>query len=96
MMKSLVVSLFSLLFLVACTSTPREEALEPTIATESHSETHQENVIQKTDDNEPESKGISGNILLDNAPTKQILNSLESVADTLNVLSFGIFAAERT
>lgn len=43
-----------------------------------------------------EGKGFDGRILLDNEPTKQVLNSLESLGETLNSLSFLMFAGDKT
>lgn len=89
-------ALSSLFFLVACSSTPEQEIDVHQITAENHAELQEAEVTQTETEYTSEPKGIDGNVLLDNAPVKQILNSLESVADTLNVLSFGIFAAERT
>lgn len=44
---------------------------------------------------EPGARGVNSDIILNNEPTKQVLTALESVADTLNVLSLGIFAGSR-
>ncbi|MDN3612357.1 hypothetical protein ACODM8_12355 [Vibrio ostreicida] len=41
------------------------------------------------------SRGMDGEALLNNPPTRQILRSLESVAETLNLLTFGLFATEK-
>lgn len=38
------------------------------------------------------SKSSSEHYLLNNEPTKQVMKSLEEVADTLNFVTFGIFA----
>ncbi|RTZ17685.1 hypothetical protein EJ063_02550 [Vibrio aquaticus] len=38
------------------------------------------------------SKSSSEHYLLNNEPTKQVMKSLEDVADTLNLVTFGIFA----
>ncbi|CAH1596270.1 conserved exported hypothetical protein [Vibrio owensii] len=43
-----------------------------------------------------EGKGFDGRILLDNEPTKQVLSSLESLGETLNSLSFLMFAGDKT
>lgn len=43
-----------------------------------------------------EGKGFDGRILLDNEPTKQVLSSLESLSETLNSLSFLMFAGDKT
>ncbi|WP_199453180.1 hypothetical protein [Vibrio owensii] len=43
-----------------------------------------------------ERKGFDGRILLDNEPTKQVLSSLESLGETLNSLSFLMFAGDKT
>ncbi|MGR5157187.1 hypothetical protein [Vibrio owensii] len=43
-----------------------------------------------------EGKGFDGRILLDNEPTKQVLSSLESLVETLNSLSFLMFAGDKT
>ena len=37
-------------------------------------------------------KGLGSYLLLNNEPTKKVIKSLEGVTDTLNVLTFGIFA----
>ncbi|MFS1859715.1 hypothetical protein BCU54_001175 [Vibrio lentus] len=37
-------------------------------------------------------KGLGSYLLLNNEPTKKVIKSLEGVADTLNILTFGIFA----
>ena len=42
-----------------------------------------------------EGKGFDGRILLDNEPTKQVLSSLESLGETLNSLSFLMFAGDK-
>ncbi|MDA0381361.1 hypothetical protein [Vibrio owensii] len=43
-----------------------------------------------------EGKGFDGRILLDNEPTKQVLSSLENLGETLNSLSFLMFAGDKT
>ncbi|CAM3069718.1 hypothetical protein [Vibrio neptunius] len=57
-------------------------------------ETRAVTVTPTDNHSEPKSKGIDGQALIDNEPTRQILSSLESVTDTLNILTFGIFAGE--
>ena len=89
-------ALSTLFFLVACASTPEPEIDEHQVTTANPAELQEAEVTQAETEYTAEPKGFDGNVLLNNAPAKQILNSLESVADTLNVLSFGIFAAERT
>ncbi|MEZ8697241.1 hypothetical protein AB6D84_08980 [Vibrio lentus] len=37
-------------------------------------------------------KGLGSYLLLNNEPTKKVIKSLEGVTDTLNILTFGIFA----
>ncbi|MFA0115065.1 hypothetical protein AB4407_15535 [Vibrio sp. 10N.261.46.E11] len=37
-------------------------------------------------------KGLGSYLLLNNEPTKKVIKSLKGVTDTLNVLTFGIFA----
>lgn len=41
------------------------------------------------------SKGFDGRLLLENEPTKQVLNSLESLGETLNSLSILMFAGDK-
>ena len=43
-----------------------------------------------------EGKGFDGRILLDNEPTKQVLNSIESISKTLNAMSILMFAGDKT
>lgn len=77
----------------ACTST---ENISSDKVTEEHIVEETTDIKEVTAADKPESKGkgIDGQALLDNEPTRQILSSLESVTDTLNVLTFGIFAGE--
>ncbi|MBW3696198.1 hypothetical protein EK599_10850 [Vibrio sp. T187] len=89
-------ALISLLFLAACTSTPKTEPEVQMVVETQDSESLKEQAVQTELEHEPDTKGIDGHVILDNEPAKLILNSIESVADTLNVLSFGIFAAGRT
>ncbi|NOH22146.1 hypothetical protein [Vibrio europaeus] len=52
--------------------------------------------IQKeASDPEPIQKSVDAQVLLDTEPTRQILTAVESLTDTLNVLSFGIFAGSK-
>ncbi|MFS1947948.1 hypothetical protein BCU64_011930 [Vibrio lentus] len=37
-------------------------------------------------------KGLGSYLLLNNEPTRKVIKSLEGVTDTLNILTFGIFA----
>ncbi|MCZ8502870.1 hypothetical protein O9853_21575 [Vibrio lentus] len=37
-------------------------------------------------------KGLGSYLLLNNEPTKKVIKSIEGVTDTLNILTFGIFA----
>lgn len=37
-------------------------------------------------------KGLGSYLLLNNEPTKKVIKSLEGLTDTLNILTFGIFA----
>ncbi|MBN3492472.1 hypothetical protein [Vibrio neptunius] len=77
----------------ACTSTanmPSDNKAQESAAEDTRAVT----VTPTNSPPEPKSKGIDGQVLIDNEPTRQILSSLESVTDTLNILTFGIFAGE--
>ncbi|WP_299130832.1 hypothetical protein [uncultured Vibrio sp.] len=57
------------------------------------SEAHSSQVTAKQDEVETDNeKGLGSYLLLNNEPTKKVIKSLEGVTDTLNVLTFGIFA----
>ncbi|MCG9542410.1 hypothetical protein L1D37_01305 [Vibrio sp. Isolate33] len=57
------------------------------------SEVHSSQVTAKQDEVETDNeKGLGSYLLLNNEPTKKVIKSLEGVTDTLNVLTFGIFA----
>ncbi|MDD1828916.1 hypothetical protein LRP52_42865 [Photobacterium sp. ZSDE20] len=57
------------------------------------SEAHSSQVTAKQDEVETDNeKGLGSYLLLNNEPTKKVLKSFEGVTDTLNVLTFGIFA----
>ncbi|WP_373953296.1 hypothetical protein [Vibrio pomeroyi] len=57
------------------------------------SEEHSSQVTAKQDEVETDNeKGLGSYLLLNNEPTKKVIKSLEGVTDTLNVLTFGIFA----
>lgn len=57
------------------------------------SEAHSSQVTAKPDEVETDNeKGLGSYLLLNNEPTKKVIKSLEGVTDTLNVLTFGIFA----
>ncbi|MGY3689509.1 hypothetical protein ACXAAV_22740 [Vibrio coralliilyticus] len=89
---------FFLLFSFCCTATAcaSTEDISSEKVTEEHIVEETTDIKEVTAADKPESKGkgIDGQALLDNEPTRQILSSLESVTDTLNVLTFGIFAGE--
>ncbi|NRF25426.1 hypothetical protein HRJ45_10390 [Vibrio coralliilyticus] len=89
---------FFLLFSFCCTATAcaSTEDISSDKVTEEHIVEETTDIKEVTAADKPESKGkgIDGQALLDNEPTRQILSSLESVTDTLNVLTFGIFAGE--
>ena len=89
---------FFLLFSFCCTATAcaSTEDIFSDKVTEEHIVEETTDIKEVTTADKPESKGkgIDGQALLDNEPTRQILSSLESVTDTLNVLTFGIFAGE--
>ncbi|CAK1863032.1 conserved exported hypothetical protein [Vibrio crassostreae] len=54
---------------------------------------HSSQVTAKQDEVETDNeKGLGSYLLLNNEPTKKVIKSLEGVTDTLNVLTFGIFA----
>ncbi|CAK2493678.1 conserved exported hypothetical protein [Vibrio crassostreae] len=56
-------------------------------------EVHSSQVTAKQDEVEIDNeKGLGSYLLLNNEPTKKVIKSLEGVTDTLNVLTFGIFA----
>ncbi|MEZ8723708.1 hypothetical protein AB6D66_21765 [Vibrio pomeroyi] len=56
-------------------------------------EVHSSQVTAKQDEVETDNeKGLGSYLLLNNEPTKKVIKSLEGVTDTLNVLTFGIFA----
>lgn len=56
-------------------------------------EVHSSQVAAKQDEVETDNeKGLGSYLLLNNEPTKKVIKSLEGVTDTLNVLTFGIFA----
>ncbi|TWD33458.1 hypothetical protein FB440_11760 [Vibrio crassostreae] len=56
-------------------------------------ETHSSQVTAKQDEVETDNeKGLGSYLLLNNEPTKKVIKSLEGVTDTLNILTFGIFA----
>ncbi|WP_210472809.1 hypothetical protein [Vibrio crassostreae] len=57
------------------------------------SEVNSSQVTAKQDEVETDNeKGLGSYLLLNNEPTKKVIKSLEGVTDTLNVLTFGIFA----
>lgn len=57
------------------------------------SEAYSSQVTAKQDEVETDNeKGLGSYLLLNNEPTKKVIKSLEGVTDTLNVLTFGIFA----
>ncbi|MGY3571991.1 hypothetical protein [Vibrio paucivorans] len=79
--------------------TLEEEVVEEKVTEQEMTEqdaAQQEVVEQKLVEQEPKPKSIDGRVLLENEPTRQVLGAIESVTDTLNVLSFGIFAGSRT
>ena len=54
-------------------------------------ETSQITAKHAADEHDSE-KGIGNYFLQNNEPTKKVIKSLEGVTDTLNILTFGIFA----
>ncbi|WP_286300962.1 hypothetical protein [Vibrio apostichopi] len=57
------------------------------------SEVHSSQITAKQGEVETDNeKGLGSYLLLNNEPTKKVIKSLEGVTDTLNVLTFGIFA----
>ncbi|PMH29991.1 hypothetical protein BCU71_16870 [Vibrio lentus] len=83
------------------TQTESVEASQANVTQGSESQTHASEVhVSKVaakqvtqdkveTDNE---KGLGSYLLLNNEPTKKVIKSLEGVTDTLNILTFGIFA----
>ena len=66
---------------------------EPASEASEESEVHSSQVTAKQDEVETDNeKGLGSYLLLNNEPTKKVIKSLEGVTDTLNVLTFGIFA----
>ncbi|MFS1467385.1 hypothetical protein BCU33_015110 [Vibrio lentus] len=55
------------------------------------SQVHDSQVTQDKVETDNE-KGLGSYLLLNNEPTKKVIKSLEGVTDTLNILTFGIFA----
>lgn len=82
--------------LVQDTSANVKAEAEPVSEAFEDSEVHSSQVTAKQvtadtveTDNE---KGLGSYLLLNNEPTKKVIKSFEGVTDTLNVLTFGIFA----
>ncbi|PML55194.1 hypothetical protein [Vibrio lentus] len=78
------------------TQTESVEASQANATQGSASQVHDSQVTAKQvaqdkveTDNE---KGLGSYLLLNNEPTKKVIKSLEGVTDTLNILTFGIFA----
>ena len=68
-------------------------AKEEPVSEASEDEVHPPQITAKQDEVETDNeKGLGSYLLLNNEPTKKVIKSLEGVTDTLNVLTFGIFA----
>ncbi|MFA0012361.1 hypothetical protein AB4391_03260 [Vibrio lentus] len=79
--------------LVQDTSANVKAEAEPVSEAFEDSEVHSSQVIAKQDEVETDNeKGLGSYLLLNNEPTKKVIKSFEGVTDTLNVLTFGIFA----
>lgn len=68
-----------------------------TISSESNQQLS--STVEAFEQHEPENHNWSdggnssaGEVLLNNEPTKQVIKSIESVTDTFNIITFGIFA----
>ena len=79
--------------LVQDTSANVKEDAETVSEAVEEPEVHSSQVTAKQDEVETDNeKGLGSYLLLNNEPTKKVIKSLEGVTDTLNVLTFGIFA----
>ncbi|OAJ93458.1 hypothetical protein [Vibrio bivalvicida] len=75
--------------LIGCSSTNETLAPEDVVSQTPYT------IEKEASDQEPMQKSIDAQVLLDTEPTRQILTAVESLTDTLNVLSFGIFAGSK-
>lgn len=91
----LMVLLSGLLVSASCLSADEISSEEMSEEQVVESATLDESTIACTEE-DCEGKGFDGRILLDNEPTKQVLSSLESLGETLNSLSFLMFAGDKT
>lgn len=95
--KRKVAFLSLLVSLVGCSTTkeqqPPEEIVNQSTLTVEEQVPKQEQEPEQ--EQEPNTSSIDSKVLLDNQPTRQVLTALESVTDTLNILSFGIFAGSK-
>lgn len=91
----LMVLLSGLLVSASCLSAYEISSEEMSEEQVVESATLDESTIACTEE-DCEGKGFDGRILLDNEPTKQVLSSLESLGETLNSLSFLMFAGDKT
>ncbi|MEZ9317803.1 hypothetical protein AB4188_20060 [Vibrio lentus] len=133
MVRNLVIFIFSLFFLTACSTTSNEQIDKKTLSSKDtlsntiEEETNLNVIAESTDETNADlvkdsningkrqaesveasqvtakqvtedkvetdnEKGLGSYLLLNNEPTKKVIKSLEGVTDTLNILTFGIFA----